>query len=97
METTKWLTRGFKGGKKLNKLRGQSVHMCKRALTAGGGNAEVRPDEPGANSVCRSRLSGDPPWGPAPSLPEAAPRSDRPRFGGRESKFLAASSRAKLH
>ena len=38
--------------------------MCKRALTAGGGNAEERPAEAGANSACRSRLSGDPPWGP---------------------------------
>ena len=28
-----------------------------------------------------------------PSLPDAGPRSDRPRCGGRESKFLAASKK----
>ena len=31
-----------------------------------------------------------------PSLPDAAPLSDRPRCGGRESKFLAASGRRSL-
>jgi hypothetical protein len=31
-----------------------------------------------------------------PSLPDAAPRSHRPRCGGRESKFLAASSETRV-
>ena len=68
--------------------------MCWNQKAVRESESSANPSTFGAETDGQIRLLKHPPRNL--SLPDAAPLSDRPRCGGRESKFLAASGRRSL-